>query len=137
MCIRDRLVTPTGRILELPGMRPQALALSPDGKILVTAGKTHELVVVDPVKSIIRQRVPLPPESAGQAANPGAVSSHILKPDEDGQVSFTGLTFSPDGTRIYLANVNGSIKVFAVDAKSQVTPLVSFPLPAADAPRRT
>jgi DNA-binding beta-propeller fold protein YncE len=133
----NQLVTPTGRVLELPGMRPQALALSPDGKILVTAGKTHELVVVDPVKSIIRQRVSLPPETAGRAANPDVVSSHILKPDEDGQVSFTGLVFSPDGTRIYLANVNGSIKVFAVNTNSEVAPLVSLPLPAADAPDRT
>jgi YVTN family beta-propeller protein len=29
-------------------MRPQALALSPDGKILVTSGKTTNLVVIDP-----------------------------------------------------------------------------------------
>ena len=35
-------------VVDLPGMRPQGLALSPDGKILVTAGKTHELVVLDP-----------------------------------------------------------------------------------------
>ena len=65
------------------------------------------------------------------------MSTHILKPDEEGQVSFTGLTFSPDGSRIYLANVNGSIKVFSVNTNSEVAPLVSFPLPAADAPRRT
>jgi DNA-binding beta-propeller fold protein YncE len=133
----NQLVTPVGRVLELPGMRPQALALSPNGKILVTAGKTPELVVVDPVKSIILQRVPLPPESGGQAANADIVSSHILKPDEEGQVSFTGITYSPDGKRIYLANVNGSIKVFKVDTNSEVAPLVSFPLPAAAAPDRT
>jgi DNA-binding beta-propeller fold protein YncE len=133
----NQLVTPVGRVLELAGMRPQALALSPDGKILVTAGKTPELVVVDPVKCIILQRVPLPPESSGQAANADVVSSHILKPDEEGQVSFTGLAFSPDGRRIYLANVNGSIKVFKVDTNSEVAPLVSFPLPAATAPDRT
>jgi hypothetical protein len=38
------MVTPAGVQLELPGMRPQALALSPDGKLLITAGITHELV---------------------------------------------------------------------------------------------
>ncbi len=133
----NQWVTPTGRVLELPEMRPQALALSPNGKILVTSGKTHELVVVDPVNSTIRQRVPLPAESVGQAANPDAVSSHILKPDDEGQVSFTGLVFSPDGARIYLANVDGSIKVFTVNTNGEVAPRVSFPLPRADAPRRT
>src|ERR1051326_716733 len=45
----NQILTPFGKQVELPGMRPQAIALSPDGKLLVTAGKTHELVVLDPV----------------------------------------------------------------------------------------
>ncbi len=44
----NQVVTPLGVQVELPGLRPQALALSPDGAILITAGKTAELVVVDP-----------------------------------------------------------------------------------------
>ncbi len=28
----NQLITPAGTLVELPGMRPQALALSPDGK---------------------------------------------------------------------------------------------------------
>ncbi len=40
----NQILTPAGRQVELAGMRPQALALSPDGRLLVTAGKTHELV---------------------------------------------------------------------------------------------
>ena len=52
---RNQVVTPYGRQVDLPGMRPQAVALSPDGKILVTSGKTSELVVVDPVSGEVRQ----------------------------------------------------------------------------------
>ena len=37
----NQLVTPAGTQVELPGIRPNALALSPDGKLLVTAGLTH------------------------------------------------------------------------------------------------
>jgi YVTN family beta-propeller protein len=131
----NQIVTPAGRLVDLPDMRPQTLALSPDGKILVTSGKTHDLVVVNPEDGRILQRVPLPAEAATETA-PGVVSDHILKPDEKGQVSFTGLAFSPDGTRIYLANVNGSIKVFSVDKDHVVKGLRSFPLPLAKAPRR-
>src|SRR5262249_40408938 len=53
-----------------------------------------------------------------------------------GQVSFTGLIFSPDGKRIYLSNVNGSIKVFSVAADDVVHPSHVFALPPARAPRR-
>ena len=56
----NQVVTPLGRQLELPGLRPQVLALSPDGRLLLTAGKTPELVAVDPGRGEIRQRVPLP-----------------------------------------------------------------------------
>src|SRR5688572_27613259 len=36
----NQVLTPIGKQLDLPQMRPQALALSPDGTLLVTAGKT-------------------------------------------------------------------------------------------------
>src|SRR5437879_2990679 len=130
----NQILTPAGIQVELPGLRPQALALSPDGKILVTAGKTHELLVVDPRSGKIRQQVPLPSEKMDASPNP--VSEHILEPDREGQLSYTGLAFSPDGSRIYLANVNGSIKVFAVEADSKVTGLFSLPLPLANAAGR-
>ncbi|MBI5383753.1 MAG: beta-propeller fold lactonase family protein [Verrucomicrobia bacterium] len=131
----NQRLTPAGLQVELPGLRPQALALSPDGRILVTAGKTHDLVVVDPVSGKLLQRVPLPSED--QDKEPAdTVSTHILSPDPDGQLSFTGLAFSPDGTRLYLANVNGSIKVFAVDKANQITGLFSMPLPEVKTRRR-
>ncbi|MCX6561905.1 MAG: hypothetical protein NTZ26_15530, partial [Candidatus Aminicenantes bacterium] len=35
-----QVVTPTGLQIDLPDMRPHVLALSPDGKLLVTSGRT-------------------------------------------------------------------------------------------------
>src|SRR5207249_1993999 len=40
----NQVLTPAGLQVSLPGMRPQGIALSPNGKLLVTAGKTHDLV---------------------------------------------------------------------------------------------
>ncbi len=131
----NQILTPAGTQVELPGLRPQAIALSPDGKLLVTAGKTKELVVVNPATGEIRQRVLLPSEKDQDPA-PDAVSTHILEPDKEGQVSYTGLAFSPEGSRVYLANVNGSVKVFGVEHGTNVVGLFTMPLPAAEAPGR-
>jgi YVTN family beta-propeller protein len=131
----NQILTPAGLQVQLPGMRPQALALSPDGRLLVTAGKTPELVVLEPQSGKVLQRVTLPSESDHDPVA-GPVSDHILKPDKDGQLSFTGLAFSPDGSRIYLANVEGSIKVFGVGKEGKVAGLFTMALPLAKAPRR-
>src|SRR5262245_27580023 len=56
----NQLLTPYGRQVELAGLRPQALAISPDGRLLVASGKTSELVVIDSVRGEIKQRVKLP-----------------------------------------------------------------------------
>ncbi len=131
----NQRLTPAGIQVELPEMRPQVLALSPDGSILVTAGKTHELVVVDPATGAIKQRVALPSDKE-HAKAPGTSSPRFLSPDKEGQVSYTGLVFSPDGSRIYLSNVNGSIKVFTVTPAGEIAGGFSIALPHADAPRR-
>lgn len=132
----NQLLTPYGKQLDLPGMRPQALALSPNGKLLATAGKTNEVVIVDPATGAILQHVALPMERGGGDAAPPPVSEQLLHPDEEGLLSFTGLAFSPAGDRLYMSNVNGSIKVFAVSAAGEVTPERSWRLPRANAPRR-
>ena len=44
-------------------MRPQVLALSPDGKLLAVSGKTIDLVIVDPATGQVSQRVALPSAS--------------------------------------------------------------------------
>jgi YVTN family beta-propeller protein len=130
----NQLVTPVGTVVELPGMRPQALALSLDGKLLVTAGITHELVAVDPANGKTLQRVPFPSDKI-QAAAP--VAAGFLEPDPKAQLSFTGVKFSPDGSRIYVANVNGDVKVFSVGEDRKISPLFSIPLPPATAKDRT
>jgi len=142
----NQALTPHGRTVDLPGLRPQALALSPDGARVYVSGKTAELVVLDAVTGAIVQRVELPAELTAELTpelTPGGpavgdvVSDHILQPDEKGQLSYTGLLASPDGRRVYLSNVNGSIKVFDVDRGGVVTASHSLALPPADAPRRS
>ncbi len=132
----NQALTPTGLQLELPGLRPQALALSPNARLLVTAGKTHQLVVIDPASGQILQRVTLPPRKSEEAP-PSSVSEQNLKPSEKGQLSFTGLAFSPDGSRVYMANVEGDIKVFSVDKAGNVSAWGTFPLPRATTKNRT
>ena len=132
----NQIITPTGRQVDLPKMRPQAIALSPDGRLLVTSGKTPDLVVIEPVTGKILQEVALPSDSARESATNAVVSEEILHPDKDGQLSFTGLIFSPDGSRIFLSNVEGSIKIFGVKTGGKVAGLYSYPLPPANAPTR-
>jgi len=131
----NQVVTPVGLQVELPGLRPQVLALSPDGRLLITSGKTDELVSVDPATGQIRQHVPLPLDPTNEAQFQ-APSENILKVDDKDQASYTGLAFSPDGKRIYLSNVNGSLKVFSVAPDGRISGLSSVLLPPADAPRR-
>lgn len=131
----NQIVTPVGRQVVLPGLRPQAIALSPDGRLLVVAGKTSEIVVLDPATGEVRQRVSLPSEMQNEP-RPEVVSPNILRPDTKGQLSYTGLIFSPDGRRLFLSNVNGSLKVFTVTPEGVVKASHSLPLPPADAPRR-
>ena len=124
----NQIVSPAGRQVELPRLRPQALALSPDGTILATSGKSAELIIIDPATASVRQRVALPSDKIHEPPA-DVVSTHILEPDKEGELSFTGLIFSPSGDRIYLANVNGSVKVFTVDKAHQVSGLFSMTLP--------
>ncbi|MFN9712976.1 MAG: alkaline phosphatase family protein [Planctomycetota bacterium] len=127
-------ITPYGKWTDLPGMRPQAVAISPDGSFGITSGKTSKLAVFDPVSGEILDQVDMPNESQALDASPNAANN--LKPDNSALLSFTGLLFSPDGKHIYLSNVQGSIKVFSVEAGRAVKPSHVLKLPNADAPKR-
>jgi YVTN family beta-propeller protein len=129
----NQVLTPAGKQVQLPGIRPQGLALDPTGRLLITSGKTRELVVVDPATGAIRQQLKFP---SLVSATPAMASRNILDPSKDGQLSYTGLGFSHDGKRIYLSNVNGYIEVFSVASSGRVEGLATFPLPLAEAPRR-
>lgn len=130
----SQILTPAGTQVTLTDLRPQGLALSPDGTLLITSGKTAELIVLDPFTGALRQRVPLPGDPP-ESGTVDPVSTHLLKPDTHGQLSFTGLIFSHDGRRVYLSNVNGSIKVFSVE-NGEIRPLISFRLPPVGLPKR-
>ncbi|MGQ9672856.1 MAG: alkaline phosphatase family protein [Candidatus Aminicenantales bacterium] len=131
----NQVLTPFGSQIPLPGMRPQGLAISPDARLVAVAGKTSELVLLDPSDLRILQRVALPSQAQTEPM-PQAASSNTLNLDPEGQLSYNGLVFSPDGRKIYLSNVNGSIKVFSVEEDGQVRPSHTLSLPSAQAPRR-
>ncbi|HEX3717421.1 MAG TPA: bifunctional YncE family protein/alkaline phosphatase family protein [Verrucomicrobiae bacterium] len=130
----NQLLTPAGTLIELQGMRPNALALSPDGHLLVTSGLKGELVVLEAADGKILQHVPMPLSKNRPGVE--SVSSLIWEPNLKDKLAYTGLVFSPDGTRIYLSNVNGDVKVFAVGKDRKVSPLFSIPLPPANMPGR-
>jgi len=131
----NQILQPYGQQLPLPGLRPLGLAISPNEKIVVVTGKTSELWVIDPAAVKIIQKVPFPSEKQ-TAAPPAPSSANILQPDTKGQISYTGIVFSPEGQWLYLSNVNGSIKVFSVDENGHIQPSHSLKLPPANAPRR-
>jgi len=54
-----QLLTPAGRQIDVLGMRPQALALSPDGGLLAVTGRKDILVLLEPGTGRILQKVPL------------------------------------------------------------------------------
>ncbi len=122
----NQILTPHGRQIDLPGMRPQGLALSHHGKLLAVSGKTNTLVIIDPATGAVLQTVSMP----------GADQDGRLRVDRSAQLSYTGLIFSADDTRIYLSDVNGTIKEFSVSQEGKVTASRSIPLPPANAPRR-
>ena len=247
-----QVLTPAGRQIELPKMRPQVLALSPDKRLLATAGQSNALILIDTVTGQIRQTIYLsitnrvlvtnqvskargkgppprgrgssrrsprepaassetntaaatpdtsstnaapdtatspdlnvtpdtakpadasdtpdtaaPPDTGdansatnavsntaattvtnavtnvGAAAVTNAVAStttnttaktgtnatHFTNVTISAQMSLTGLTFSPDGKRLYFANVGGTIWVFAVNADGGVTNLARLSVP--------
>ncbi len=130
----NQLVAPAGIQVELPGIRPNALALSPDGKSLVTSGLTTNLIDVDTATEKISQRVAFPSDKDQEQA---PVSDEILEANHKPQLSFTGLAFSPDGSRVYLANSTGDIRVFGVGKSNVVSPLFTISLPPANALKRT
>lgn len=126
-------LTPAGKTTELPGMRPVTVALSPDGRLLATAGKTSALVILDLANPGKPRHIPFPNEKAV----PDPLKTNDLKPDRSGQISYTGLVFAPDGKRLYLSNVNGSIKIFTVGDDAAVTASGTWPLPGKAAPGRS
>jgi YVTN family beta-propeller protein len=121
-------------------MRPQALTLSPDGRLLAAAGLNNMLAAIDPATGQVLQTIPLAfirknSVASGSGTNAAAptASSTVTNTAE---LSFTGLTFSPDGRRLYLSTVGGNILVFAVNAGHVAVSPSVLPVPDADAPKQ-
>ncbi|MBI5387661.1 MAG: beta-propeller fold lactonase family protein [Verrucomicrobia bacterium] len=154
-------LTPAGRQVELLGMRPQALALSPDGKLLATSGKTNFLVLIDVASGQILQQVRLStnkvevktetkadatdsttddatsPEIQPETSSSGTTNATASSTNTSRwNLSLTGLTFSPDGQRIYVSSVGGFIRVFGLDKKRSVTNFATWTVPDAKAPKQ-
>ncbi|MBI5691348.1 MAG: beta-propeller fold lactonase family protein [Verrucomicrobia bacterium] len=130
-----QILTPAGKQIDLPGIRPQALALSPDGRLLVVGSSANELLLIDPVAGVLREKIALPVDPKGTGSL-GENSTNLAANKWD-KLSLAGLAFSPDGSRLYFSNANGSLKVFAVEPDGKVRPLSPFKLPLANAHGRT
>ncbi|MEZ5964227.1 MAG: alkaline phosphatase family protein [Planctomycetota bacterium] len=130
----NQVLTPHGKFVDLPGLRPQVVALTPNGERLLVSGKTNALWVLDPVDGHELQRVPLPGDR--QTSPPTPASPNILRPDKSDQVSYTGLLVSPARRRVYLSDVSGTIKVFTLADDDEVRASHTLQLPEAKAPRR-
>ncbi len=156
----SRHVTPTGQALTpagvqvpLPGMRPQMLALSPDGRLLATAGKSNVLILINPASGEIVQAVSLSTNrteakaakvnsKADEPEDPALKSDPLEHPEtkpatsktnppapSSAQVSLTGLAFAPDGERIYLSIAGGTVRAFPVSKKGFVGTPIAIPVP--------
>ena len=79
----NQVLTPAGVQVDLPKLRPQALALSPDGVVLITAGKTNEVVVVDPATGKVRQKVTLPGKKKVAKTEADKKSDQVAKSDKE------------------------------------------------------
>ena len=141
-----QLLTPAGQQVELPGMRPQALAMSPDGKVVVTTGKKNALAVIDTATGRILQMASLSSrptdatledelgseDPALAAANQGRAAGGDSKkapPPSNGKLSFTGLVFAPDGSRLFLSDPEGRLRAFPVQANHKLGTPVVYELP--------
>src|SRR5581483_9596769 len=85
----NEVLTPAGTQVPLPGIRPQVLALSPNGKLLATSGQTSELLLINPKTGELIQRVALP-ANPGTNLPAGPAPAPMLQFDRRAQASFTG-----------------------------------------------
>ena len=118
-----QVLTPVGKQVDLPTMRPQALALSPDGSLLVTAGGPNKaLALINLVTGAVTNRalsyVPI------NSTNRRAVSAEF---------STTGLVFSPSGDRIYVSTAGTNVLAFTLSGGQITGPPTVIRVPDAHA----
>ncbi len=146
-----QIISPAGQRIDFPGVRPQALALSPNGKFLAVAGSSKDVFIFDAVTGRELSHTTMPGDAkAAPPAKPGALpaaapaakkdepvaDSGDPKPDMGGKMSFAGLAFSPDGARLFVSSRGGQVRHFGVEPTGKLRPAGSFALPKANAPQR-
>jgi DNA-binding beta-propeller fold protein YncE len=135
-----QVLTPAGRQVSLPGMRPQALALSPDRRLLATAGRNNSLVLIDPAIGQVLQTIPLSviSDDSGAPVSVPIVGTSAARSavTNTAELSFTGLVFSPDGRRLFLSNVSGNVWVFPVNGGHVAVSPSVLPVPDARTPKQ-
>ena len=152
-------ISPAGQQINLAGIRPQAITLSPNGKLLAVGGSSKDVLIFDATTGQELSRTTMPADlKAAEPPKPGAAPASTPapvrtpgigdkkdepvpetgdpKPDKDGKMSFAGLAFSPDGTRLFVSSRGGQIRHFAVDSAGKLKAVGSFTLPNANAPKR-
>jgi YVTN family beta-propeller protein len=146
-----QILTPAGQQIPLPRMRPQGLALSPDGKLLAVAGNAEFLLLIDPRTGSTLQTVPLSfivtevrtnqatnivAETVEKISNVKTNDSKLVAVTNRAELSFTGLAFSPDSSRLYLSNTKGNVWAFTLIEEQVIGRPHLFSLPDADAPKQ-
>jgi YVTN family beta-propeller protein len=146
-----QLLTPAGRQIPLPRLRPQGLALGHNGRLLAVAGSSEVLLLIDPGTGAIIQTVPLTFITTRNRTNQvtNVVADAVQKISEvktngssriavtnRAELSLTGLVFSPDSRRLYLSNSKGTVWVFPLEHDQVIGRPQMFSLPEADAPKQ-
>jgi YVTN family beta-propeller protein len=145
-----QILTPHGRQIFLPGMRPQGLALSPNGKLLAVAGNTEQVLLIDSRTGETLQTVPLvyistevrTNQTTNTVTDSGVTiliktnTTSIVSVTNRAVLSFTGLIFAPDGDRLFVSNVKGNVWSFNLEGDRVTGVSALFSLPDAEAPKQ-
>lgn len=146
-----QLLSPAGQQIALPRMRPQGLALSPNGKLLAVAGNNETLLLVQPRTGQTLQTIPLSSittevrtnkatnvvaETVEKISNVKTNSTRLVNVTNRADLSFTGLVFSPDSSRIYLSNSKGTVWAFTLMQEHVWERPQVFSLPETDSPKQ-
>ena len=96
---------------------PQLLALSPDQRLLVTAGKHNVLALIYSTTRRLVQEIPLT-TTAAETIGPAV------------ETGLTGLTFSPDGQKLFVSTDDGCVRAFSVHGTniSKVAQIIPLPV---------
>jgi YVTN family beta-propeller protein len=146
-----QILTPAGWQIPLPRIRPQALALSSDGRLLAVAGATEEVFLVDPRTGKMLQTNALvfityevrtnkttnvTAEAVQKISNVQTTNTSIVAITNKAELSLTGLMFSPDCRRIFISNTKGTVWAYSLEGERIIGPPQVLHLPDADAPKQ-